>query len=69
MAEFVQGICRAVDLSARTADVQLAASPSLLTDVPLARHITSLATGDLVLVMLPAPDRPAPDTLVIAVLH
>lgn len=66
--DFAQGICRSVDLSARTADVQLAASPSLLEDVPLARHITSLATGDLVLVMLPAPDRPAPDTLLVAVL-
>ena len=65
--DFVQGICRAVDLSARTADVQLAASPSLLTDVPLARHVSSLAAGDLVLVLLPAPDRPEPDTLLVAV--
>ena len=68
MPDFVQGICRAVALSARTADVQLAASPSLLEDVPLARHITSLVTGDIVLVMLPAPDRPAPDALLVAVL-
>ena len=51
---FAIGIARTV--GATTASVQLGASPTLMSSVTIATHVTALVAGDKVLVMIPDPD-------------